>query len=82
MNKTHKVAALGLVVMGLSFAAPLAAQARGSAYWASRPQAKAVCIRHRDGFPKGRPYRCEPTGTTTNRGISINLPGDRGTVRF
>jgi hypothetical protein len=81
-NKVLRNAALlGTVVMGLTIALPMAAQARTSG-WYARPQSGAVCIRHNDFPYRGRPYKCEFTGTTSNHGVNIRLPGDRGTVRF
>jgi hypothetical protein len=81
-NTLRNASFVGTALLSLSLVMPMAAQARGAAYWARSPQARAVCVKHKDGYPAGRPYRCEPTGTTTDRGVSFELPGGRGRVNF
>jgi hypothetical protein len=74
---------LGAAVMGLTLLMPMAAQAgRGDKFWAARPQARALCVYRSSGHPPGRPYECRSTGTTSNQGVDVKLPGDRGTIRF
>lgn len=79
MRTNHIVrtaALIGTAVMGLTIALPMAAQARerGDANWYARQQPNSVCVRHKDGYPAGKPWRCHYTGES-NRGSSFTFGG-------